>query len=146
MTPLERVQVLIEEIGPSMPDVEAVAQDGDFSWAVAFPDNLVVVLELDPTGRRLMAAIDVGRPEEEDKFEAYETALTYGYLWRDTGGARLALGGPDGELTLLTDLEVAELTLADLQATLLDVVEKGRLWQGYFAGIGSAPIPQEAGI
>src|SRR5688572_28600763 len=47
MTSLERVQAMMEELGPATPDAEEVAQQGDSTWAVAFADDLIVVLELD---------------------------------------------------------------------------------------------------
>lgn len=146
MTSLEQIQAMMEELGPSTPDIEAVAQEGDSAWAVAFPDDVVVVLELDPSGRKLVCAIDIGRPPEEAKLEAYEAALSYGYLWRETGGARLALGGADGELTLLFDLEVADLTFTDLQMALLNLVEKAAIWRGFVAGGSEAPSLEAPGI
>jgi len=146
MTSLEHVQNLMEELGPSMPEIEAVAQEDETAWAAAFPDDLVVVFELDSTGRKLVLAVDVGRPPEEAKLAAYEAALSYGYLWRETGGARFALGGPDGELTLHFDLEVADLTLADLQTVLLNLIEKARIWRGFLAGGREATTLEEVGI
>ena len=146
MTNLERVQAIMEELGPAMPDVDAVVQQGDSTWAVAFADELIVVIELDSLERRLVLSIDVGRPSDEAKGAVYETALTYAYLWRDTGGARLALGGADGELALLFDVELAELTLPDLQSMLLDLAQKGRIWRGFVAGAVEAPSMVEVGI
>jgi hypothetical protein len=146
MTSLEHVQALMEELGPSMPEIEAVAQEGDAAWAVAFPDENIVVIELDPTERKLVLAIDVGRPSEDAKLAAYEMALSYGYLWRETGGARFALGGLDGELTLHFDLEIAELTLPDFQMVLQSLVEKARIWRGFLEGGREASSSQEVGL
>jgi len=146
MASLEHVQAMMEELGPSMPEIEAVAQEGDAAWAVAFPDDYIVILELDPTERKLVLAVDVGRPSEETKLAVYETALSYGYLWRETGGARFALGGPDGELTLHFDLEIAELTLADLQLVLQNLVEKARIWRGFLEGGREGSRLEEVGL
>lgn len=41
---LERIQIMMEEIGPNMPEIEAVIQSEEKNWAIQFEDQSIVML------------------------------------------------------------------------------------------------------
>jgi len=44
-TNLERMQAMMEEIGPAMAEIEAVIQSEDKNWAIQFEDQSIIMLE-----------------------------------------------------------------------------------------------------
>ena len=44
-TNLERMQAMMEEIGPDMAEIEAVIQSEDKNWAIQFEDQSIIMLE-----------------------------------------------------------------------------------------------------
>ena len=106
---LERMQIMMEEIGPSMPEIEAVIQSEEKNWAIQFDDQSIVTLEWAEKPERVVLTSMLGVPSESMQLSVYETLLCYNLLWKDTGGVKMALSGTGGELVLLYELFVSDL-------------------------------------
>jgi len=79
----------------------------------------------------------LGAPSESMQLSVYETLLCYNLLWKDTGGVKMALSGPGGELVLLYELFVSELALNELQTVLSNFVSIAQVWGVYVTGEGN---------
>jgi hypothetical protein len=44
-TNLERMQAMMEEIGPAMAEIEAVIQSEDKNWAIQFEDQSIIIVQ-----------------------------------------------------------------------------------------------------
>ena len=78
---------------------------------------------------RLVVSFYLGEPAEERRTEVYELLLTLNQMSVETaGGIRGALS-PDGELTLVYDLHIDQLTEVELREALLNCAALGRRWR-----------------
>ena len=103
MEEAERVQGLIVALGAADDDIETITRNGEAEWSVAFDGDTIVTLHLVADEARLVLTVPLGRPPEEQRLAAYETMLCYNMLWPETGGVRMGLGGPHGELVQIAD-------------------------------------------
>lgn len=144
-TNLERIQIMMEEIGPSMPEIEAVIQSEEKNWAIQFDDQSIVMLEWAEKPDRIVLSAMLGIPSESMQLSVYETLLCYNLLWKDTGGVKMALAGPGGELILLYELHAADLVLNDLQIILSNFVSIAQVWSVYVMGESEQPVSSLSG-
>ncbi len=133
-TNLERMQIMMEEIGPSLPDIQAVIQSEDKNWAIQFSDQSIVMLEWVADPDRVVLTSILGVPSESMQLSVYETLLCYNLLWKDTGGVKMALSGPGGELVVIYELFSTDLMLNDLQTVLTNFVSISQIWSVYVTG------------
>jgi hypothetical protein len=137
---LERMQIMMEEIGPSMPEIEAVIQNEEKNWAIQFDDQSIITLEWSEKPERVVLTSLLGIPSESMQLSVYETLLCYNLLWKDTGGVKMALSGPGGELVLLYELFVSHLSLNELQTVLSNFVSIAQVWSVYVTGENDQPV------
>jgi len=138
-TNLERMQIMMEEIGPAMSEIEAVIQSEGKNWAVQFEDQSIVMLEWAESPDRVVLTAMLGVPSEAMQLSVYETLLCYNLLWKDTGGVKMALSGPGGELVLLYELFASNLNRNELQTVLINFVSISQVWSVYVTGEGEQP-------
>jgi hypothetical protein len=67
--------------------------------------------------------------------------LCYNLMWRDSGGVKIGLAGPQGALIISTDVCIESLTLQDLQQEIQRFLTIARSWTQYVgkADAGEAP-------
>ncbi len=138
-TNLERMQIMMEEIGPSLPEIEAVIQSEDKNWAIQFSDQAIVMLEWAENPDRVVLTSLLGAPSESMQLSVYETLLCYNLLWKDTGGVKMALSGPGGDLVVIYELFSTDLTLGELQTVLTNFVSIAQIWTVYVTGESEQP-------
>lgn len=139
-TNLERMQILMQEIGPSLPEIEAVIQSEEKNWAIQFDDQSIVMLEWAESPDRVVLTAMLGTPSESMQLSVYETLLCYNLLWKDTGGVKMALSGPGGELILLYELFAAQLNLGELQTVVTNFTSIAQVWSVYVTGESEQPV------
>jgi hypothetical protein len=140
-TNLERMQIMMEEIGPSMSEIEAVIQSEEKNWAIQFEDQSIVMLEWTDSPDRVVLSAMLGAASESMQLSVYETLLCYNLLWKDTGGVKMALSGPGGELVLLYELFASNLSLNELQTVLANFVSIAQVWSVYVTGESDQAAP-----
>ncbi len=140
-TNLERMQIMMEEIGPSMSEIEAVIQSEEKNWAIQFEDQSIVMLEWTDSPDRVVLSAMLGTASESMQLYVYETLLCYNLLWKDTGGVKMALSGPGGELVLLYELFASNLSLNELQTVLANFVSIAQVWSVYVTGESDQVAP-----
>jgi len=142
MNTLDQVELVMEEVGPALPNVDTVARDGkETLWAVEFDDATVVNVEYDQASETLILTADVPAGPEENRAKAYEAALVYNSLAKQTG-VSFQLPDPEQPLLLVAEAPAADVTLADMETLLTNFSAKARLWRenfelGISAGGGS---------
>ncbi len=144
-TNLERMQIMMEEIGPSLPEIEAVIQSDERYWAFQFSAQAIVVLEWAEDPDRVVLSSLLGAPSESMQLSVYETLLCYNLLWKDTGGVKMALSGPGGDLVVIYEMFSADLTLGELQTVLTNFVNIAQIWTVYVTGESEQPGMQLPG-
>ena len=147
-TNLERTQAMMEEIGPAMAEIEAVIQSEDKNWAIQFEDQSIIMLEWAEHPDRIVLSSMLGIPSETMQLSVYEALLCYNLLWKDTGGVKMALAGPGGDLMLLYELYVDQLMLNELQVVISNFSSISHVWSVYVTGesqdlVGNAPGPMD---
>jgi hypothetical protein len=147
-TNLERMQAMMEEIGPAMAEIEAVIQSEEKNWAIQFEDQSIIMLEWAERPDRIVLSSMLGIPSETMQLSVYEALLCYNLLWKDTGGVKMALAGPGGDLMLLYELYADQLMLNDLQIVISNFSNISHVWSVYVTGesqelVGNTPGPMD---
>ena len=146
-TTIEKVQQLIQEIGPSMQDIDAVVQTEEPSWAIQFSDETIIIIEAIEGPERMVMSAEIGSADDAIQKPVYETMLCYNMMWRESGGVKIGLAGPKGALILSSDLCLEGLTLMDLQESMKRFVKIVRSWKNYVqhSETAAAPLPGLSG-
>ncbi len=140
-TTVEQIQQLMQELGPAMPEIDAVVQTEEPSWAIQFSDESILVIEPAEEPPRLVLSSELGTAAEAVERQVYEALLSYNLMWRDSGGVKIGLAGPKGTLIISTELPLEGLVLADLQAAILRFMKVTGSWQRYVAQTEGEPAP-----
>lgn len=144
---LDLAQMLLQELGPQTPEIDAVLQEDEKSWLLVFSDEQSVYVEWANNPDRLVLSAALGKPVEGNELQVYETLLSYNLLWQDTGGVRMAIDGPQGDVMLIYDLFDDQLSLAELQTVALNITSIAAIWRDYVRKDNSAsalpPISSE---
>jgi hypothetical protein len=141
MTTIEQIEQLVKEIGPAMPEIDAIVQTEDPSWAIQFSDETIIILEAADDPSRIVISTELGAAAEAQQRAVYETMLCYNLMWRDSGGVKIGLAGPQGALIISTDVCIEGLTLQALQQEIQGFLKIARAWTQYVgkADAGEAP-------
>lgn len=145
-TTIEQIQQLVQELGPSMAEIDAVVQTEEPSWAIQFSDETIIIIEPADDPSRMVISAELGAADEARQRTVYETLLCYNLMWRDSGGVKIGLAGPQGALIISADVCVRELTLADLQRQLNSFLKIVRSWSDYVAKADVAEMPPLPGM
>lgn len=138
---VEKIQSLIQDLGPSSPDIDAIVQTEEPSWAIQYSDETVVIIEASEEPARMVLSSELGSPNDSLQLPIYETLLCYNLLWRETGGVKIGLAGPKGALILSCELCLENLNLMDLQEGLSTFTSIVRTWSKYVTGESTdAPV------
>lgn len=138
---VEKIQTLIQELGPVSPDIDAVVQTEEPSWAIQYSDETIVIIEAAEEPQRIVLSSELGSPTDSLQLPIYETLLCYNLLWRETGGVKIGLAGPKGALILSCELCLESLSLMDLQEGMTNFIKIVRTWAKYVTGENTdAPV------
>ena len=75
MTSTEKIQQLMQELGPNTPDIDAVVQTEEPSWAIQFSDETVVIIESAEDPGRMVLSAELGSASDRLQLPIYETLL-----------------------------------------------------------------------
>ena len=146
MTTIEKIQQLLQELGPNTPEIDAVVQTEDLSWAVQFSDETIIIVEPVEDPGRMMLSAELGSASDTLQLPIYETLLCYNLLWRETGGVKIGLAGPKGSLIISTEILIHGLLLGDFQQALMDFSNIARSWTKYVTDGGKHVVPPLPGM
>lgn len=121
------------EVAPLSDKITSISHADDGSWVLQFTDETIVLLEWVSQPNRIVLSAAVGRPAREHAEELYGLALSFSALSRDSCGARLGLGGEDGELVLIRELHADTAGGWDLLPVLEHFAYVAGWWKGVIA-------------
>ncbi|MFS0754194.1 type III secretion system chaperone [Noviherbaspirillum sp. 1P10PC] len=134
----DTVQLIMQEIGPQTPDIDAVVQHGEDSWALQLDDMSILFIEYAADPDRLVLSTELGMPAPERRLEVCQLMLAYNLLWQENAGLTMALGGPEGGATLLCEWRSTEPELKKFQEELRRCSQVAQAWRSYIAQTGVA--------
>lgn len=129
----DTVQLIMKEIGPQTPDIDAVVQHGEDSWALQLDDTSILFIEYATEPDRLVLSTELGMPIPERRLEVCQLMLSYNLLWEENAGLTMALGGPEGGATLLCEWRSTEPELQKFQEELRRFSQVAQAWRSYIA-------------
>lgn len=133
----EQAEQLIEECGPLL-DVEQIALfREDQVWMVTVGDGRHIEIAFADEPARFVLQSVLGAIHEQRRPKVHELMLRTAYLWRDTGGARMALDA-EGDAVLQLDLPFTGLDLALLVRVITNIARTSERWREL---IEAAPEP-----
>lgn len=130
-TATEQIQQLLQEIGPRMPEIDAIVQTEEPSWAIQFSDDIVILLEAADNPPRMVISAELGAVHDAQQRVLYETLLCYNLMWRTSGGVKIGLAGPQGTLIISADICLDNLMLSKLQEEIDKFLKITRCWVNY---------------
>ena len=146
MTTIEQIENLVKELGPAMPDIDAIVQTEDPSWAIQFSDETIIILEPADDPSRIVISTELGAAAEAQQRTVYETMLCYNLMWRDSGGVKIGLAGPQGALIISTDVCIESLTLQELKQEIQRFLTIARSWAQYVGKADASEAPPLPGM
>lgn len=146
MTTIEQIEHLVKDLGPAMPEIDAIVQTEDPSWAIQFSDEAIIILEPADDPSRIVISTELGAAAEAQQRTIYETMLCYNLMWRDSGGVKIGLAGPSGTLIISTDVCIEGLTLQGLQQETEAFLKIARTWMQYVGRADAGEAPPLPGI
>jgi hypothetical protein len=146
MTTIEQITQLVKELGPAMPEIDAIVQTEEPSWAIQFSDETIIIIEPADDPSRMVISAELGAAAEAQQRNVYETLLCYNLMWRDSGGVKVGLAGPQGALIISLDLCLEGLTLIEMQQGIERFLKITRSWAQYVVKADSAELPPLPGI
>jgi hypothetical protein len=136
---LEYAQMLMSELGSGMPDGLAVAQLEETLWTLRFEDNSALLVQWANTPERLVLSSTLGRAQAENQLALCEILLSYNLLWQETGGVRIGMDGPHGELTMIYDFFADSASTSTLRTVVFNLANLARIWRAYVSGNDAPP-------
>ncbi len=146
MTTIEQIENLVKELGPAMSDIDAIVQTEDPSWAIQFSDETIIILEPADDPSRIVISTELGAAAEAQQRTVYETMLCYNLMWRDSGGVKIGLAGPQGALIISTDVCIESLTLQELNQEIQRFLTIARSWAQYVGKADASEAPPLPGM
>lgn len=121
------------EVGPDAENLSVIVQDDDSTWTLAFESDVTVLIlaEWAEEPARLVLSADIGTPPQGRAAQVHKTALSYNTLWRDTGGARIGMGGEEGDLLLVRELDPESVQGGEFARVLEQFAAVAQWWEGY---------------
>ena len=129
----DTVQLIMQEIGPQTPDIDAVIQHEEDSWALQLDDTSIIFIEYATYPDRLVLLTELGMPVPQRRLEVCQLMLSYNLLWEENAGLTMALGGPEGGATLLCEWSSKEPGIQNFQEELRKFSRVAHAWRSYIA-------------
>lgn len=129
MSDLEAVSELIASIGPLVDDIMMIEQLEEDRWLLVFDEESALEIECDPVANKLVFTSILCPVVEENRTEIYQALLNFNFLWRETGGVRMALDGDQQNVAMLFDLFHPDLDSASLAAVVANLRDAALNWR-----------------
>ena len=140
---IDQVNALLNQLGPVLDPLAIEASEAHQSWGIALEDDVNVLVQFDAQKGCLLLSCELGAPSDGDRTGLYELLLQTNYHWDATGGLRLALNAPGGEVVLAYELPVADLDVPRLSATVTSFAAAAKAWRKIIQSSPSAPAPED---
>ena len=145
MIELDQINTILTESGPLDEEIVTVARIADDRWMIQF-EPIIISLEAEAERNRLMLMGEIGPVPLDRRDELLSSMLSFGQLWRETGGQQLTLSQADSVATLqvlLVGDEIEPRTIVNVAGNL---AEQTLLWRAIFAQEAPLPTRRESDI
>lgn len=141
----DHLSTMLIDLAEVMPNVTAVLKTEDTSWAVGFKDGQSFEIDLDVDNGRVYLATTLGTPPEAIAGDVAASLLTYNMLARETGGVRMATAAPGGEVYMMLDVFLPEVSEELLARLLTNMTLAANHWRRFVAtgSLAEAGAPDE---
>ncbi len=143
MDTTETAAELMTELGSVLDEVRIESVPQSRAWAVHLNSDTTVQVEVNAPMSSLVLSSTLGRPARADRAVVYENLLSYNLHWDATGGARMALTEPDGDLELLCELPARGLDATQLGGAVLAFAGTALAWRQIISQPPRAPVMPE---
>lgn len=117
--PLIHLQELMHSLGPSSSWVDSLVQEASDSWTLQSSHGLTIAMTFNLETSRLFLSAILGQPDESHQPAIYTTMLCMNLLYAEDHSLRVALTGPSGELMLISEVSLTDLTIESLKHCIL---------------------------
>lgn len=104
-------------------------QEDRTAWLLGINDHDTVLAEWQEATRRMLFMLEIGPLPEQDRERWLREVLYYNLLWRQTGGARIALLPPEERLQLLLDVHAEQLGATQIVTVLDNLAQVAQAWR-----------------
>lgn len=129
MATIEQIEILMAQVGPLLDPLAIDAFVEDRVWGIALEEDQLVFVKFNEKKNCLVFSIDLGQPPAGDRSLLYEILLQINFHWDATGGVRMGVNAPDGEVVQAFEIGADELDAARLSETLSSFAEVAVAWR-----------------
>jgi hypothetical protein len=129
MAVMEQIETLMSDVGPVLDPLAIDAMPEAKCWGIAMEEDLSVLVEFDEQKNCLVLSSELGAPAPGDRTALYELLLQLNYHWNATGGNRMAVNGPGGDIVQMYELGADNLDATQLSAVLKTFSEVAKAWR-----------------
>lgn len=137
----DQVSILISQMGPILDPIAIDEIREEKTWGIALKEDLAVLVQFDEQRNCLVLASELGAPPAGDRTALYEILLQTNFHWDTTGGTRMALNGPGGEVVQVFEIATDGLDASQLSAIVSSFADGARAWREFVQLAGSVPVP-----
>lgn len=123
-----------------------VSQHGEDLWIIVLDEDFVIEIEQDVDRQMLVLSVSLGEARADGRSDTHDLLLRVNARWRDTGGIRFGLDGPDDELVLNFDVPIEGLDTDGLGTRLFEFTDAALGWREFVAGKGNNAEPDEKAL
>ena len=131
---------LLQDMVLGTPEIASVMQANEETCAVFLLDERCVLVEWQSAPPGLVLSASLGAVPETRQQAAYATLLSFNWLWRETGGIRMCLGGVEGEVFMVREHRF-EATPWNLRSVLMEFIDLLPVWVRYVMGDDTDDVP-----
>lgn len=132
---------MLVSLADKTPQIQSVLSTAPTTWIVSFSDVLSVEIDYVASGDRLGFQVALEAPSDANRAAVVEALLTYNLMWRETGGVRFGMAGASGQVFMIAEAFLPEMSEAMMASILLSLSEKAQEFTDF---IRSGPKPSDA--
>lgn len=129
MTNLEQIERLVQGLGPVLDPVAIDFAEEERIWGIEMEEDLAVIIQFDEQKNCLVLSCELESPPEDDRTSLYETLMQLNYHWEVTGGIRMAIDGPRGNIVQLFEIGADDLDIQKLSTLVGAFSGTARVWR-----------------
>lgn len=129
MASFEQIELLMQGLGPVLePLAIDFAEEGRI-WGIEMEEDLAVIVQFDEQKNCLVLSCELGSPPEGDRTALYEMLMQLNYHWDVTGGTRMAIDCPRGNIVQLFETGADGLDIQKLSTLVAAFSSTAEIWR-----------------
>ena len=136
----EIISQVVTDLGPLVDRLHEVTTPGEGLWGLQF-DEEAIHCELDAGGERLYLTMELGPLPEARREDVLQSLLAFNVLGIETGGVRMALDRPGGQVLQVCDILTAGIDVTQVAQVVESLLAKAEAWRALLAGAETTAAP-----